>query len=154
MSRKKIMTFLIAAIVVVGGFFAVKWYLDTKAQEAYIASSDYVADQLLATLKAGDYGKAYHDLFSDRMKQNYTVDYWKDQVFPIVKDSPEAPTLVSKKPANQVNPNTPSPYPQNSNAQQYVYDYKVNNMTYRVTFVLTDTAGKWQVNEFSGAYQR
>lgn len=152
-SRKKIIIFLALAVILVGGFFAVKQYLDTKAHEAYIASSDYVADQLIETLRTGDYGKAYSDLFSDRMKQNYAVDYWKDQVFPVVKGTADSPRLISKKPANQADPAAPSPYPQGSNAQQYIYDYRVNNMTYRLTFVLADSAGTWRVNEFDGAFQ-
>ena len=153
MSRKKIITFLALAVIMVGGFFAVKQYLDAKAHEAYIASSDYVADQLIETLKTGDYGNAYSNLFSDRMKQNYTVNYWKDQIFPVVKGISEAPRLVSKKSANTVDTAAPSPYPQGSNAQQYLYDYRINNMTYRITFVVVDSAGKWQVNEFDGAFQ-
>lgn len=152
MPRKKIITFLALAVILVGGFFAVRQYFETKAHEAYIASSDYTADQLIETLRTGDYGKAYSDLFSDSMKQDYAVSYWKDQIFPVVKGA-EAPRLVSKKPANQIDTSAPSPYPQGSNAQQYVYDYRVNNMTYRLTFVVVDTSGAWRVNEFDGAFQ-
>jgi hypothetical protein len=152
MSRKKIITLLIAAIVLVGGFFIVRQYLETQAHNAYLKSSDYVADELLTYLKAGDYKTAYSAIFSDRMKTNYTVDYWKDQVFPLVKD--QAATRVSKKPANDINPNLPSPYTKDVDAQQYVYSYQVDGHAYRVTFVVINLDGTWYVNELEGAYQK
>ncbi len=154
MSKNKIITLLIAVIVLVGGFFIVRQYLDTQAHNKYLQSSDRVADQLLGYLTTGDYKGAYSSIFSDHMKVNYTADYWKDQVFPLVKDYKQAPKLVSHKAANDVNPSEPSPYTKDVDAQQYVYDFQLDSHTYRVTFVLINSDSKWRVNELVGTYQQ
>lgn len=156
MSRKRIIILLVAALVVAGGIWGVKTYLDIQAHNAYLASPDRIADQLLGDLTAGNYQDAHARLFSDRMKNNYPLDYWKstDQTFSLLKGYKETPVRSSKQLANDANPAEPKPYTDDVRAQQYTYDFRVDDLTYRVTFVVIMLQGSWQVNELTGAYQR
>lgn len=156
MSRKRIIALLIAIVIIGGAAWGIKVYFDVQAHNAYLASPDRKADQLLADLTTGNYQDAYNNLYSARMKANYSLDYWKntDQIYPQLKGYKGSPKLVSKQLANDANPSQPKPYSDDVSAEQYAYDFSLNNLTYRVTFVVLMFQGSWQVSELEGAYQK
>ena len=156
MSKKRIIILFVAILVVVGGVWGIKTYLDTTAHNTYVASADYKADQLLGDLTTGNYQDAYDNLFSESLKAAYSLSYWKstDDIFPLLKGYKATPKLVSKQPANEVDSNQPKPYTDDVHAEQYVYDFEVNSLTYRVTFVVISLHDVWQINEIRGWYQK
>jgi len=155
MTRKRILALLIAVIVVAGGILGVKLYMDAKANEAhqaYVTSPDRIADQLRADLTSGNAPDAYANLFTDLLKENYSVKYWQriDSPFTLLKGYKAAPQLNFKKPTSQVQPT--ALYPQGANPQTYQYSYRVNDVTYRVTFVVASIKGVWKINQLDAGY--
>lgn len=154
MSKKVMVILAVLALLLVGGFFAVKAYLDNQAHQAYLSSADKVADDLVAKLISQDVNGAY-SLFSTDLKNNYSKNYWKDVFFPKFKDYNGAtPKQTSKGAVQPPSSSEPNPYDPHNNqdAQQYQYDFQFGKTTYRVTMVVFRQNNEWKVNELSGAY--
>ena len=150
---KKLLIGLVTAAIVVGGFLVVRAVWDYETHQAYLRSSDYVADQLLHDLISGNANAAYTGLFSAGLRSDYSQGYWADKFFPPFKNYRGTPRLVNKKAANGANASQPAPYPADVDAQQYMYDFRLSGVTMRVTMVVYRQSGAWKVNELRGVYQ-
>jgi hypothetical protein len=155
MSKKVVAILAVLAVLLVGGFFAVKAYLDNQAHQAYLASANNVADDLAAMLPARNADGIYA-LLSDSLKQDYSLAYWRDVLLPVFNGHnnvvPKRVTSEQVKPASSTEPPTYDPG-QNQNPWRYQYDFAMgNSATYRVTIVVFRQNNVLKVNEFSGAY--
>lgn len=156
MPKKLLIVLAVSAIVLVGGFLAVRIFTTQQQQKAadeYAASSDKVADTLLADLISQNVDDAYNNLFSPTLQRSYSHDYWAKSFFPPFKDYKGQPTRHVKESALLSKDGTPA-YNSDLNQQptRYEYDFSLHDLTYRVTFVIFKLNDTWKVDQLEGAY--
>lgn len=150
MSKKVLVTLVVLALVLVGGYFAFRIYSDQQAKAAYAQSADKVADDFNRYLLANSLTGAA-TLFTSDLQAGYSQDFWQKNLFDLFKGYKGSTRLVSKGSANQAS--QPAAYPPTAEAQKYVYDFTLNNTTYQITMVIIKQDGSWRINELNGAYQ-
>lgn len=154
MSKKLIIVLVVVGLALAaGGFFVFQQIQEAQKRQAYLASPDKPADELIAAVVAKDVPRAMN-LFSAGLRAGYSEAYWKDTIFTELKDYQGTPARHAKN-AVQATPAAPSSYdPQlNQQATRYAYDFSnVHNATYRLTFVVFRENNSWKVNELSGSY--
>jgi hypothetical protein len=152
MSKRKIITILVALVVLVGGFLAFLGYRQYQDNQTYQKSANKVADDLMKDLVANN-SQAGMALFTDSLRAQYGDAYWTKQFFPLFKDvkTPPAPQKVEqiKQDSSQ-----PAAYGRDVEAWRFTYQVPLNGLDYVVTLV---TAHKgtdpWKVSELSGDYK-
>jgi len=162
MSKKLLIGIAIAAILLIGGYVGFRVYQTQQAQkaeeahQAYLTSSDKVADDLIAALIAQDVTGA-KKLFTNSLQNSYSDDFWKDTFFPTFKEYKGKPTKVSQKSAAKALDGSPAYNPDlHQDPQEYLYDFTFGDLTYRVRAVIIKdpkSQNDWKVNELTGAYQ-
>lgn len=154
MSKKLIITILAVAVLAVGGFFVVTSILQLQRQQTYDASSDKVADDTVRALLDQDV-KALRAHFSTFLLADYSESYWNTRLLPIFAEHKDWPTRHFKGPVQPASPDQPNRYDPELNQQAtlYQYDFRLNNVTYRLNIVVFRQNNAWKVNELSGDYR-
>lgn len=154
MSKKVIAILAVLVLLLIGGFFAVKSYLDYQSNQQYLRSSDKVADDLVTKLLSQDVDGAYA-MFSSSLRENYSLDYWKNIVFPTFKDyDGGTPKRVASEAVKSDSDTTAPTYEPTLNQEphRYKYDFPIGPATYEVNFVVFRQNNEWKINELTGAY--
>jgi hypothetical protein len=148
---KKLLIVLALSLVLIGGFFALRQYLDYQAHQTYLKSPRKVADDIVGYLKANN-AKAAYGQFTDAFKADYSEAYWEKQFFPQFKNASISEPKTSEQVKQQ--PNKPPAYPQDVEAWRFVYLFKLNDVDYELTIVAARKGDNpWRVNELFGSYK-
>jgi len=144
------------AIVLIGGYLGLRVYQTQqaeKAHQAYLTSADKPASDLIHHLINQDL-KGAKTLFTTKMQEGYSDDFWKSIFLPTFKDYKGWPKLYSKDEYKASGPQQLPPY--NPALKQdpriYLYDFTLQELTYRLQIVLIRDNNQWKVDALSGGY--
>lgn len=116
------------------------------------ATSDGTAKDFVAALTSGQADEAYA-MLTDKLKADYSENYWKKEFFPRFADYKEQPKRIAdedgKGPATQ-----PSPYGEEVHARRFVYQFVFDNLPYDLEIIVVKTPNDtWKVNDVTGKFQ-
>lgn len=156
MSRKLLIVLAIVAVVLIGGYLGLRVYQTQqaeKAHQAYLASADKPADDVIRYLIAQDV-KGAKTLFTKKMLDGYSDEFWETTFFPTFKDYKGWPKLHSKGEYKTADPTQLPPYNPalKQDPQIYLYDFTLHNLTYRIQIILIRDANQWKVDSLSAGY--
>lgn len=156
MPKKLLIVLVIVATILIGGYLGLRVYQTQQAEKAhqtYLASADKPADDLIHRLTAQDVAGA-KTLFTKKLQNGYSDEFWQQAFFPLFKDYKGWPALHSKGQYKSADPSQLPPYNPalHQDPQIYLYDFMVNNLTYRLQIILIRDNGHWKIDGLSGGY--
>lgn len=153
MSRKVIFIVLVL-LVLGGGGLAVFIFLSPKNNPItqLTASPEGTAKSLVDDLIANKPNEAY-DRLTEKLKTDYSEDYWKKSFFPRFAGYAEQPKVVKDEEVKG-SATQPSPYTEQVQARRLIYQFIFENLPYNLEIVVVKTSNDtWKVNELAGKFQ-